>query len=132
EGSANAHKRGFGAAETAQEKTGKTVPVPTRKSVSADCPALDALRLLPPHRASVPHAPKLSSGSLANFGKIAYFGGGAMESDDAELIRAHTAKRGAIYRELSFCTITLESPRSALRRPGIAMSRIIGPWSLTL
>jgi len=62
EGSANAHKRGFGAAETAQEKTGKTVPVPTRKSVSADCPALDALRLLPPHRASVPHAPKLSSG----------------------------------------------------------------------
>jgi len=25
---------------------------------------------------------------------------------DAELIRAHTAKRGAIYRELSFRTIT--------------------------
>ncbi|HUY32089.1 MAG TPA: hypothetical protein VMV69_04855, partial [Pirellulales bacterium] len=55
-------KRGFGAAETAQEKTDKTVPVPTRKSVSADCPALDALRLLPPQRSSVPHARKLSSG----------------------------------------------------------------------
>ncbi|HUY32765.1 MAG TPA: hypothetical protein VMV69_08280, partial [Pirellulales bacterium] len=55
-------KRGFGAAETAQEKTGKTVPVPTRKSVSADCPALDALRLLPPQRSSVPHAKLLSSG----------------------------------------------------------------------
>jgi len=34
-----------------------------------------------------------------------------MPSDDAELIRAHTAKRGAIYRELSFRTITLESWR---------------------
>ncbi|HUY34462.1 MAG TPA: hypothetical protein VMV69_17080, partial [Pirellulales bacterium] len=45
---------GFGAAENAQEKTGKTVPVPTRKSVSADCPALDALRLLHPQRPSVP------------------------------------------------------------------------------
>ncbi|HUY31931.1 MAG TPA: hypothetical protein VMV69_04060, partial [Pirellulales bacterium] len=39
---ANAGRHGgFGAAENAQEKTGKTVPVPTRKSVSADCPALD-------------------------------------------------------------------------------------------
>ncbi|HUY32778.1 MAG TPA: hypothetical protein VMV69_08345 [Pirellulales bacterium] len=55
-------QRGFGAAETAHEKTGKNVPVPTRKSVSADCPALDALRLLPPQRAGVPLAPKLSSG----------------------------------------------------------------------
>ena len=61
-GRANAKKCGFGAAETAQEKTGKTVPVPTRKSVSADCPALDALRLVLPQRASVPHAAKLSSG----------------------------------------------------------------------
>jgi len=34
-----------------------------------------------------------------------------MPSDDAELIRAHTAKRGAIYRELSFRTITLEAWR---------------------
>ncbi|HUY31498.1 MAG TPA: hypothetical protein VMV69_01860 [Pirellulales bacterium] len=57
-----AQQRGFGAAETAQEKTGKTVPVPTRKSVSADCPALDALRLLPPQRPFVPDAPMLSSG----------------------------------------------------------------------
>jgi len=32
-------------------------------------------------------------------------------NDDAELIAAHTAKRGAIYRELSFRTITLESWR---------------------
>jgi len=34
-----------------------------------------------------------------------------MASNDAELIRAHTAQRGAIYRELSFRTITLESWR---------------------
>jgi len=34
-----------------------------------------------------------------------------MASDDAELIRAHTAKRGAIYREPSFRTITLRSWR---------------------
>jgi len=34
-----------------------------------------------------------------------------VESDDARLIAAHTARRGAIYRELSFRTITLESWR---------------------
>ena len=34
-----------------------------------------------------------------------------MESHDAKLIAKHTAKRGAIYRELSFRTITLDSWR---------------------
>jgi len=34
-----------------------------------------------------------------------------MANDDAELIRAHTAKRGAMYRELSFRTISLEAWR---------------------
>ncbi|HUY32090.1 MAG TPA: hypothetical protein VMV69_04860 [Pirellulales bacterium] len=34
-----------------------------------------------------------------------------MEHDDAALVAKHTAKRGAIYRELSFRTITLEAWR---------------------
>jgi len=37
-----------------------------------------------------------------------------VERDDAELIAKHTAKRGAIYRELSFRTITLESCREII------------------
>jgi len=34
-----------------------------------------------------------------------------VDGDDAKLIAAHTAQRGAIYRELSFRTITLASWR---------------------
>jgi len=37
-----------------------------------------------------------------------------VERDDAELIAKHTAKRGAIYRELSFRTITLEAWREII------------------
>jgi len=121
-----------------RKKTGKTVPVPTRKSVSADCPALDDQDFLP---RIAPSCPKRRSFRRVKVRFCQFFSSAAPPSRRVSELKPRDGREGprrsldARTRASWSCTfaesssITSRRLTQARSRARLFVLRSAGPWT---